>query len=189
MLKIWISSITSIFIFLILLILPSAFGPDSHVADASIPPSAPKAQEVPSHPRCLADLIEGSTVYNGKQITVEGEVVGDIMIRGSRGWVNLTDGSASIGVWGPTSLIQKVKLAGGYKARGDWVRVTGTFWRSDSSQGGELDIQASALTVTSRGKRIDNPVTSTRIIRTIISIIIAAALGLLWMRSSRSNRP
>lgn len=171
---------------LILLVLAlvwaSALAPwlDAGIAAAQAPPSAPKAQEVPPHPRHLGDLIEGGAIYDGKQVTVEGEVLGDVMIRDSCGWINISDGSAVIGVWGPSSLMSKVRLAGTYKTHGDRVRIQGVFRRSDPEQGGEMDIRASSLEVVSRGRAVDHPVTPAQIARAVASLLVAIALGLVW---------
>lgn len=151
------------------------------------PPSAPRAGEVPTHPRRLGDLVEGATTYDGKQVTVYGEVIGDVMIRGSYGWINITDGSTTIGVWGDESLLREVKHVGGYKSLGDRVKVTGVFRRADSSQGGELDIQAFSITVTSRGRRIEHPITRSHVMGAFISVAIAIVLGVLSLQVLRNQ--
>lgn len=133
----------------------------------------------------LNRLIEEAASYHGKEVTVEGEVVGDVMVRGSYGWINLSDGSAVLGVWGPAELLRQVRTGGGYWTQGDRVRVRGIFWRADPRQGGELDLQASALEVVARGKAKDHPVTALQFLRAAFSLAAAAALAVLWFHRQK----
>lgn len=150
------------------------------LAAASITPSGPKPMTVPESPKCLNDLIEGSLAYDGRQITVKGEVIGDIMPRGDFTWINIYDGTATIGVWGPASLIGQVKKTGRYKSYGDIVRVTGLFRRDDARQGGELDIQATSIEIMKPGRIHVHPITPRRLLRTGLSLALALTLGAAW---------
>ncbi|MCM8823992.1 MAG: DNA-binding protein, partial [Candidatus Omnitrophica bacterium] len=44
-------------------------------------------------------LIGNAKEYDGKIIIYEGEVIGDIMLRGKYAWINVNDGKGTIGVW------------------------------------------------------------------------------------------
>ncbi|MDI3280104.1 MAG: OB-fold nucleic acid binding domain-containing protein [Bacillota bacterium] len=136
----------------------------------------------------LNRLIEEAASYHGKEVTVEGEVVGDVMLRGSYGWLNLSDGSAVLGVWGPAELLRQVRTGGGYWAQGDRVRVRGIFWRADPRQGGELDLQATALEVVARGRAREHPVTAPQFLRAAFSLAAAAALALAWSRRREGGK-
>lgn len=151
-------------------------------AETIVAPAGPRAQSLPPAPKTLGDLIEGARQYDGSRAVLEGEVVGDIMRRGGIGWLNISDGTATIGVWGPVALLREVNLAGDYKTRGDRLRVQGIFYRADPRQGGELDIRASSLAVIARGARMNRPVTAARILLAAIAVGLAALLGLVWSR-------
>lgn len=152
--------------------------------------AAGRAAETPPRPRSLADLVEGAAAYDGKRVTVEGEVVGDVMIRGSLAWINIGDGSTTIGVWGRTDLMHQVRLTGNYKTRGDLVKVTGVFRRADPNQGGELDIEATTISVAACGKKVAHPVAPAHVARAVLSVMVAALLGMmarlvLWKEETR----
>ncbi|HYG56564.1 MAG TPA: hypothetical protein VD902_00650, partial [Symbiobacteriaceae bacterium] len=38
----------------------------------------------------VSDLVEQAKAYDGKQVTLQGEVIGDVMRRGEYGWINIT---------------------------------------------------------------------------------------------------
>lgn len=142
--------------------------------------AVPVAAAGPAVP--INDLIEQAKMYDGETVTVQGEVVGDVMIRDERGWVNISDGTNDIGIWAPAELLRRIGFVGRYHTRGDTVRVTGTFYRADPQQGGDLDIRASSLDVVKPGERVDHVIPSGRLILALGSLGVAAGLG-LWLRS------
>lgn len=155
----------------------------------SVPPSAPKPAELPATPQSINDLIEGGAKYDGQVVTIQGEVIGDIMCRGAHTWINVHDGPfTTIGVWGPSNLFQGISVTGAYKTKGYVVRITGTFRRDDPAQGGEMDIQASAIEVVSQGAPISHPIARHRIVLGALGILSACMLGVLYLRSSRDNQ-
>jgi hypothetical protein len=113
------------------------------------------------HSRCWAqgiisstELINNAKLYDGKTVVYEGEVIGDVMVRQDYAWVNLSDGTNAIGVWIPKSLTKDILYEGSYKSKGDWLEVTGTFSRSCSQHGGDLDIHAQAIRKTGSGRAL-----------------------------------
>ena len=113
------------------------------------------------HPRCWAqgvlssrELINNAKLYDGKTVAYEGEVIGDVMLRQDFAWVNLNDGVNAIGVWIPKALVKDILYEGSYKSKGDWLEVTGTFSRSCSIHGGDLDIHAQAIRKTGPGRAL-----------------------------------
>ena len=158
-------------------------------AETILAPAGPRAQSLPPAPKSLGDLIEGAHRYDGSRVVLEGEVVGDIMRRGGIGWLNIYDGTATIGVWGPVALLHEVNLAGDYKTRGDRLRVHGVFYRADPRQGGELDIRASSLEMLARGERLARPVAPGLILSAIASLAVALLLGLAWRKLGRNQEP
>ena len=99
-----------------------------------------------------SELINNAKVYDGKTITYTGEMIGEVMARGDFAWVNLNDGQNAIGIWMPKGLTQDINYAGSYKAKGDWIEVTGVFQRACVLHGGDLDIHAQAVRKISSGR-------------------------------------
>ncbi|MDD5156076.1 MAG: DNA-binding protein [Candidatus Omnitrophica bacterium] len=104
-----------------------------------------------AQPVSSPELISNAKLYNGKTVVYEGEVIGDVMVRGDYAWVNLNDGFNAIGIWCPKSLTTDIIYKGSYKYRGDRLEVTGVFWRSCPEHGGDLDIHAQAIRKTGTG--------------------------------------
>lgn len=96
--------------------------------------------------------------YDGQVVTLRGEVVGSVMLRGEYGWVNVGDGVAAVGVWAPARTLSAIRFAGGYARRGDTVLVTGLFHQACPRHGGDPDLHASSCEVVERGGRLDLPV-------------------------------
>ena len=116
----------------------------------------------------ITDLIENMKKYNGQQVTIEGEAIGDIMVRGDNAWITVNDdpfskrsieeggklvgmSNVGIGVWLPAADARQIKVLGGYKNRGAKVMVTGVFHRACAEHGGDTDIHASSLEVVQEG--------------------------------------
>ncbi|MGC8717994.1 MAG: DNA-binding protein [bacterium] len=153
-----------------------------------LPPSAPAPMLPKGTPQSIVDLIEGAKVYDGKIIRIDGEVIGEILNRGEYAWINIYDGSASIGIWGPKELFSKIKFTGDYNTKGDYVEVTGIFRRADPKHGGELDIEALSLKVISVGRKVDHPISYRMINMTILSASIATVLGVIWLKLSLNKK-
>ncbi len=136
-------------------------------------------------PGNLNELIEGALTYDGQTVTVEGEAIGDIMLRGDAGWVNLNDGTNAVGVWAPAALLRRIRNVGRYRVKGDTVRVTGMFYRADPRHGGDLDIQAARLEVLATGGRQPVALNRRRLVAATGTWAAAALLGGVWWRRRR----
>lgn len=90
-------------------------------------------------------LINNAKEFDGRVIAYEGEVIGDIMIRGGYAWVNLNDGKNAIGIWLNKPLALGILHSGSYKSKGDWLEISGVFHRACLEHGGDLDIHAQSL--------------------------------------------
>lgn len=98
-----------------------------------------------AQPVSSQELINNAKKYDGKAVTYEGEVIGDIMKRGEYAWVNVNDAKAAIGIWLESSLTKDILFTGSYKSSGDWVEISGVFNRACLEHGGDLDIHATAI--------------------------------------------
>lgn len=104
----------------------------------------------------IYDLIEKAKEYDGKEVVLEGEVIGDILDRGEYVWVNISDGNNSaIGIYMSKDLSSVIKTAGNYKTSGDKIRIVGIFQRACKDHGGDMDIHASSVELVSQGKAND----------------------------------
>lgn len=102
----------------------------------------------------ISNLVTQSRSYDGRVITIEGEAIGDLMIRGKDGWVNLSDGSNAIGIYASAEHFGTIKHLGRYEVVGDRARVTGTFYDACPVHSGETDIHASSVTIVKPGNFI-----------------------------------
>jgi len=105
-----------------------------------------------AQPLSSTALIHDAKQYDGKVVDYEGEVIGEIMVRGEYAWMNVYDGDNALGIWLPKDLIRGVLYAGSYKSRGDTVAVTGIFHENCLEHGGDLDIHAQAVRIISPGR-------------------------------------
>lgn len=135
----------------------------------------------------IADLLAGADRLDGAEVRIRGEVVGDVMLRGEHGWINVSDGTGVIGVWAPTSEVRGLR-EGRYGLRGDVVEVTGTFWRADPRQGGEMDIEGRTVTRLEAARPLPRPLDPRRLYATGLLAAAGAALGTLWWRRERGAR-
>ncbi|MDP3731623.1 MAG: DNA-binding protein [Candidatus Omnitrophota bacterium] len=100
-----------------------------------------------------AELINNAKQYDGKAVVYEGEVIGDIMVRGDYAWLNVNDGQNAIGIWLDKNLTKDILYTGSYKFKGDWLEITGVFRRSCLQHGGDLDIHAQAIRKIRQGRK------------------------------------
>jgi hypothetical protein len=132
------------------------------------------------------DLVERGSQYDGRVVTYQGEVVGDIMRRGKSTVINVHDGTYAIGVWASSWAVSEVTRAGRYSVTGDRVEVRGVFHRACAEHGGDTDIHAETVTVLAPGRRIREPFHTVQAWVTVV--LIACALALAgWYRSRSAH--
>ena len=99
-------------------------------------------------------MIERAKEFDGQEVIYQGEAIGEVMIRGDYGWINLHDGQNAIGVWAPRESLGLVTYVGNYKAKGDWIEVKGIFSRACNVHGADLDIHAASLIKAEEGRAV-----------------------------------
>ncbi len=132
--------------------------------------------------------------YDGKMITIEGEVIGDIMYRGDYAWITVNDDPYSlrksleeggdfvglsnqgIGVWVSREAAKKIMTCGGYKNKGDIVSITGEFHRACHEHGGDTDIHAANLEVISSGYAFSHPFSYGKLLAVMVLSLICIYL-------------
>jgi hypothetical protein len=151
----------------------------------------------------VGELIANMEQYDGKQVTITGEAIGDILLQGDYGWLTVNDDAYSvksieeggdfagysnvgIGVWAPAPELRQVHTLGGYKNKGDQVMVTGIFNRADPQHGGDTDIRATSIEVLAPGRSISHPFQYARLLAVLI---LAGLIIFLWVdRRGRMRR-
>lgn len=110
----------------------------------------------------LALVREGGT-YDGREIAIEGEAVGDVMVRGSYAWINVrSPEDVALGVIVTPDQARRILRTGDYFHAGDHLRVTGTFHRFAPRYGGETCVVAREMTVARKGFATPHPVARRR---------------------------
>lgn len=132
------------------------------------------------------ELIEHAKEYDGRAVVFEGEVIGEVMVRGGYAWVNVKDAPGAIGVWISRDMAKDIKYAGAYNVRGDSVSVRGVFNRACIAHGGDLDIHCLELKKKTQGQVFDDPVSPGK--EKLIYILLGVMLCLLILRLSRKKQ-
>lgn len=122
------------------------------------------------------DLINNASKYSNTTVEFHGEVIGDIMKRGSHGWINVNDGYAAIGVWAPVEMFDKISASGDYRHKGDTVIVKGTFNQVCGKHGGDLDIHAADIVVKQEGSKITHSINNTKLLAAEFLVLVTIAL-------------
>ena len=130
-----------------------------------------------AQPISSTELINDAKQYDGKVVTYEGEVIGDIMKRGGYTWLNISDGRNAVGIWIDSSSTKDIAYAGTYKSKGDKVKITGIFHRACIEHGGDLDIHAQTIHKISSGEQISYDLNLKKL--KIIGMLLVIVL-LLW---------
>ena len=118
------------------------------------------------------DLLNNAKQYDGKTVNYKGEIIGDVMIRGDHAWLHVNDGSIAIGIWAPKTMIQDIGYVGDYHKKGDTVEISGTFHRTCSEHGGDLDIHASEIKKVTLGSLVIQPISRKKVYIGISSLIL-----------------
>jgi hypothetical protein len=127
-----------------------------------------------------SELIDKAKEYDGKTVVYQGEVIGEVMVRGENAWINLNDGKNALGVWAKKDLTREIANAGSYKTIGDLIEVEGVFHRSCLEHGGDLDIHGSSLREIKGGYRVRQKLSWRR---QKIAYSLGAILIIIWISS------
>lgn len=138
-----------------------------------------------AQPISSTELISNAKQYDAKLVTYEGEVIGDVMVRGDYAWINVNDGKNAIGIWIPKSLTKDILYTGSFKSKGDWIEITGVFQRACPEHGGDLDIHAQTMRKISAGRPIFERLNLDK--RNLI-LILAGILLLIWILTLFKHR-
>jgi hypothetical protein len=140
------------------------------------------------------DLLDCPQSFDGQAVLLRGEVVGHVVGRGRRVWLQVNDdvyahalgplpahryyqgGNSGIGVHVPVGLVEDhLTLVGGPGRRGDVVEVRGIFNRVEPRTGEVAVIRAHTLEVIRPGEHIEQPLLRDR--QVVAYVLLLAALG------------
>jgi len=148
------------------------------------------------------DLVEKCCYYDGQEVAYQGEVVGDVMVRGKYAWINVNDDSYSTkhsveedeelkgynsgqSIWCEASQVESLKYAGNYQTSGDIVWIKGTFHRACAEHGGDMDIHASKVKLVKRGHYISHTFDWQK---ALIALVLAVLSGILFLAHKLMDR-
>lgn len=138
-----------------------------------------------------SELVGQARVYDGKPVLTQGEAIGDLMLRGKEGWVNISDGNAALGIFGPTEELKKIRHLGRFQSLGDLVVVTGIFHNACPVHSGQMDLHLLQLEVVTEGRRIPDGFNFYKAGLAILLAIMAVGSLLLrqFVRKVTAGRP
>lgn len=134
----------------------------------------------------LNELINNSSLYDGKTVHVKGEVLLEALERKDYVWVNINDGTNAIGVVMPYEGVKKISQYGNYKQKGDTIEIEAVFHRSCIDHGGDMDLHFVKLISVTKGEPIVHEIGIKRIIIGILAII-ATGLSILGIKLSNKK--
>lgn len=130
----------------------------------------------------LNNLVEKSMEMDKKTVTIKAEAIGEPMARGDHTWINVNDGTNSMGIWMKKQDAQKLKVFGGYKNKGDIIEVTGVYSRNCKEHGGDIDIHAEKVQVLEVGLNKNNSINFFRVKIALVLVVSTIILGLFYNR-------
>ncbi|MGL4345839.1 MAG: hypothetical protein ACRCTE_11625, partial [Cellulosilyticaceae bacterium] len=134
----------------------------------------------------IGDLIAKPEAFDGKTVQVEGEVIGDVMIRADNAWVNISDTSGVMGIWLTKEDAKRIHVTGDYKHVGDVIAVEGVFHQSFTAQNGDTATQATKMMIIQEGSMVVRSISDEKAFWAIGLTILVVALNwgrlMLWMK-------
>lgn len=138
------------------------------------------------------ELYAAMKKYDREQVSIEGEVVGDIIYHRDGAWINVNDDAYSkrsiaeegkpkgqnsgIGVWISKEDARKIQYKGDYFHKGDVVYIEGVFNSSCLKHNSDIDIHAKKLMVVKQGYEIDHGI-NLKLAMISIGFFIFATVG------------
>lgn len=141
----------------------------------------------------VAELLESPDAFNGLEITVEGELIGDYGFRGDGSmWTQLNDdsyaldpvqddgaltgGNVGVAVRIPSDAASALDAPGGYRVRGPVVEATGIWRYHDQDRGGESYVDVAELVIVEPGRELVEHPSYSVLIAGIVLVLAALVL-------------
>lgn len=144
---------------------------------------------LPGYGASLQELAAAPAAYDGREVTVEGEVIGETLLSADGAWINLFDQGTTVGVFTEDrALLETITCYGSYAVQGDRVRVKGVFSLC-CPQHGARDIHARELEVTVPGYMRTETIERRKIVVSIfLSIICLTLIALYFIKEQYGKR-
>ncbi len=143
-----------------------------------------------SRAQTISAIINNPDLFDGKIVTVRGELIGDIMTGKGGFWVNILDSESAIGVWLPDSEKGKIKFLGKYGVQGDFVQIKGIFNKRCIEHTGDTDIHAISLQILKTGMEKNEEIPVEKVVFAFsLGIVSLAAIGILHFLSRKESPP
>jgi len=136
----------------------------------------------------INELIEKAKEYNGQEVTIQGEAIGESMKRGNNSWININDGTNAIGIWLDRDIAEEILFYGNYKCKGDTVKITGIFNRACKEHGGEADLHSSSFEIVKNGYEVKELISPVKIIIAVILTVFTVVLMLILDKVIKNRR-
>ena len=127
-------------------------------------------------------LIENSISMDGKKVTIQGEIIGEVLERGEYAWINIYDGSNCLGIWIKQDFLSNLNYYGNYKNKGDVIQITGIFHRACKEHGGDVDLHSSDFTIISSGHSMKHSISPQKLGVALILSLLAVSLILYYRK-------
>lgn len=134
------------------------------------------------NPVSINELIDNTSKYDKKSVTLTGEAIGECLERENGCWVNMSDGGNAIGIWMTESDAARITHYGNYRFTGDTITVTGTFYEACPEHGGEPDIHCTQLTMDQEGFERTQSIPKEKVLGATCAVGIALVLMLTYQK-------
>ncbi|MCK4519758.1 MAG: hypothetical protein KAT96_01110 [Candidatus Omnitrophica bacterium] len=131
----------------------------------------------------LGDILDSPQAFNGREVEIEGEVIGESLKDDKGVWINIVSGSKQIGVFSANKrAIEPITYWGSYRYTGDRLRIKGIFYK-DCLMHQVSDVHLNTLEVIKKGYRNKFSVSpQKRQLAIMLSIICLMTTGLYLIK-------
>lgn len=134
-------------------------------------------------------LLENAVEYHGREVTVSGEAIGDLMVRGSHGWLNIAADGAALGIYATAELFEGINFLGRHNVTGDLVEARGVFLYASAEKTGGSHLVAEKIRVLEPGRETPEKVDLERAALAVFLCLIALASFVFRVRSRNLPAP
>lgn len=132
-------------------------------------------------------LIENTAKFNNTEVTIKGELIGEALERGEYAWLNINDGTNAIGIWVKQSDTNQIQFYGDYKHKGDIAEITGNFYSSCPTHGGDVDIHCSDIKIIEKGYEIKEELSYIKVIAAAILVSFTLLFLIIYYKIMKNK--
>jgi len=129
----------------------------------------------------LGDILDFPDNFSGKEVQIEGEVIGEPLNNPKGVWINISGQQKKIGVFiDDKRKIEEINQWGSYGTIGDQVRVEGIFYK-ECPDHQISDIHLQRLELISKGYKNEYTVAPSKVKLAKILSLICLVMGLIYL--------